>query len=267
MEIIEKQVEKVKEVPADGYCGYGYGRRDINGKANAGLTLGIIGTALGAWALFGNRGNSGLLGLGGSTAGTLDGANININGVSPSGLGYANGITSPSAFQAWERSCDNALALTNTIWGLKVAGMQADAAHREVDVAEKFSLYKSQVDADFGLYKSSRDGFDAINAAMNNGHFSLYKSQRDADDALAQRISNLEQQVAVNTAIRPYQDKLIQCEIDKAYTAGINYTDRKTCKAIYGEVMLPNTPVVSGFAGVNPCCGCPRVATAPATGA
>lgn len=50
MEIIEKQVEKVKEVPADNY-GYNYGRRDINGKANAGLTLGIIGTALGAWAL------------------------------------------------------------------------------------------------------------------------------------------------------------------------------------------------------------------------
>ena len=30
--------EKVKEVPADGYYGYGYGRRDINGKANAGPT-------------------------------------------------------------------------------------------------------------------------------------------------------------------------------------------------------------------------------------
>lgn len=60
MEIIEKQVEKVKEVPTDGYCGYG--RRDVNGKANAGLTLGIIGTALGAWALFGNRRSSGLLG-------------------------------------------------------------------------------------------------------------------------------------------------------------------------------------------------------------
>ena len=55
MEIIEKQVEKVKEVPADNY-GYNYGRRDINGKANAGLTLGIIGTALGAWALFGGIG-------------------------------------------------------------------------------------------------------------------------------------------------------------------------------------------------------------------
>ena len=45
-------------------------------------------------------------------------------------------------------------------------------------------------------------------------------------------------------AVRPYQDKLIQCEIDKAFTAGINYTDRKTCKAIYGEVCLPNTPKV-----------------------
>lgn len=267
MEIIEKQVEKVKEVPADGcYSGYGYGRRDINGKANAGLTLGIIGTALGAWALFGNRGNSGLLGLGGSTTGTLDGANININGISPVGAGYANGITSPSAFQAWEHSCDGVLNLTNAMWGLKVAGMQADAAHREVDVAEKFSLYKGQVDADFGLYKSTRDGFDVINAAMNNSNFSLYKSQRDADDALAQRISNLEQQVAVNTAIRPYQDKLIQCEIDKAFTAGINYTDRKTCKAIYGEVTLPNTPTVTGFVGANQC-GCPRVVTPATAGA
>ena len=52
MEIVEKQVEKVKEVPTEGY---GYDRRNINGKANAGLTLGIIGTALGAWSLFGNR--------------------------------------------------------------------------------------------------------------------------------------------------------------------------------------------------------------------
>lgn len=44
----------------------GYGRRDVNGKANAGLTLGIIGTALGAWALFGNnRRSTGLLGAAG----------------------------------------------------------------------------------------------------------------------------------------------------------------------------------------------------------
>lgn len=50
-------IEKVKVVP-EGYNGAGTGydgvsRRDVNGKANAGLTLGIIGTALGAWAFFG----------------------------------------------------------------------------------------------------------------------------------------------------------------------------------------------------------------------
>lgn len=58
-------IEKVKVVP-EGYNGAGmdgYGRRDVNGKANAGLTLGIIGTALGAWALFGNRRSAGVLNL------------------------------------------------------------------------------------------------------------------------------------------------------------------------------------------------------------
>lgn len=65
---------------------------------------------------------------------------------------------------------------------------------------------------------------------------------------------------AINAAIRPYQDKLIQCEIDKAFTAGINYTDRKTCNVIYGQVVLPNEPTVTGYVGANQC-GCPRVIT------
>ena len=252
MEIIEKQVEKVKEVPTDGY--YGYGRRDVNGKANAGLTLGIIGTALGAWALFGNRRSSGLLGLAGSGMG---GSNININGLE-TGLGTANGITSPSAFQAWEKSCEETLALQKGLYDWALVQQSQRFADRSTLNSELFGVWKSQVDGDFGLYKSTRDGFDVLSAKQDRAAFSLYKSQRDADDALAQRISNLEQQVAVNTAVRPYQDKLIQCEIDKAFTAGINYTDRKTCKAIYGEVMLPNTPTVTGYVGANQC-GCPRV--------
>lgn len=65
-------IEKVKVVP-EGYNGAGMNydgcnRRDVNGKANAGLTLGIIGTALGAWALFGNRRSSV---LGGANDGTI----------------------------------------------------------------------------------------------------------------------------------------------------------------------------------------------------
>jgi hypothetical protein len=77
-------IEKVKVVP-EGYNGAGMNydggnRRDVNGKANAGLTLGIIGTALGAWALFGNRRSSVLGGAGGGMLG--DGStNINVLGL------------------------------------------------------------------------------------------------------------------------------------------------------------------------------------------
>ena len=73
-------------------------------------------------------------------------------------------------------------------------------------------MYKSQVDADFGLYKSTRDGFDALSAKHNADAFSLYKSQRDSDDAIMKELSDLKAQVAINAAIRPYQDKLIQID-------------------------------------------------------
>ena len=254
MEIIEKQVEKVKEVPTDGYYGYGYGRRDVNGKANAGLTLGIIGTALGAWALFGNRRSSGLLGLAGSGMG---GSNININGLE-TGLGAANGVTSPSAFQAWEKSCEDTLALQKGLYDWALIQQSQRFADRQTLNSELFNVWKGQIDADFGLYKSTRDSFDVMTAKQNQDTFNLYKSQRDADDNIRKELSDLKAQVAINAAVRPYQDKLIQCEIDKAFTAGINYTDRKTCKAIYGEVCLPNTPTVTGYVGANQC-GCPRV--------
>ena len=35
--------------------------------------------------------------------------------------------------------------------------MQADYDHRNTDVAEKFQLYQSQVNGDFGNYKTIRD--------------------------------------------------------------------------------------------------------------
>lgn len=66
-------IEKVKVVP-EGYNGAGMNydggnRRDVNGKANAGLTLGIIGTALGGLALFGNRRSTPASILGGGRGG------------------------------------------------------------------------------------------------------------------------------------------------------------------------------------------------------
>lgn len=88
----------------EGYNGAGMNydggnRRDVNGKANAGLTLGIIGTALGAWALFGNRRSAGASILGGAGGGMLGDGSTNINVL---GATAGSGSGAPTAFQAWE---------------------------------------------------------------------------------------------------------------------------------------------------------------------
>lgn len=173
MEIIEK--EKIVE-HQDGY--YGPNKRDINGKANAGLTLGIIGTALGAWALFGNR-RAGL--LGGAAGGIGGGStNINVNGIE----GMSNGLNAPTAFQAWEKGCEDTLALQGGLYNWALTQQNQRFQDRQTIDSEMFGLYKSQVDADFGLYKSTRDGFDVLNARQQQDAFNLYKSQRDADDSI-----------------------------------------------------------------------------------
>ena len=224
------------------------------GVAGSGLGLGIAGTALGLMALWG-RGNG--FGFGGYNGGMPENVNINTYG------GMAGGVSAaPSAFQAWENACDGRLALTNEMWGLKMNTMTQMYDHRQTDIAEKFSIWKAQVDADFGLYKSNRDSYDALSAKMNEAAFGLYKEQRDNYDKVSARLSALETQVAVGAAIRPYQDRLLQCEIDKAYCGSINYTDRKTCRMIQGNLVLPNT-TTTGFQSIT--CPCNQQAAATTT--
>ena len=202
-------------------------------KARNGFGMGLAGVITGGLALLNQyNGGRGLFGIGGNSMPE----NININTLT-GGVG-----TQPTAFDTWKKECDDALALTNEIWGLKMNTQQQFYDHRNTDVSEKFSLWKSQVDGDFGLYKNQRDGFDAMSA----------------------RIAQLEKEVAVNSAIRPYQDRLLQCEIDKAYNAGINYTDRKTCRMIQGNLVLPNT-TTTGFQSVTCCCNQAGSTTTPTT--
>ena len=249
METETKEIIKEKEYVhgrcCDGYYdGYGYGYRR-NGIDNGARALGIIGTVAGGLALL--RGANGT-GLFGGNYGSPENVNINAN------MGGANGgHVAPTAFEAYSHECEDVLALTNEIWGLKVNTQNQMYAHRDTDINEKFQLWKSQVDADFGLYKSTRDSFDALTAKHNADVFALYKGNRDSYDVLANRISDLEKKVAVSEAVRPYQDKLLQCGIDKAFTASVNYTNRRTCRAIMGELVLPNTPTVTGYASYNPC--------------
>ena len=176
------------------------------GVAGAGLGLGIAGTAL--WLLQG--------GLGGGLFGNRMGA----------------------AGVEKEDKCE----LINGMWSLAYQGQNARFNDRQVINSEMFGLYKSQVDADFGLYKSTRDGFDITNA----------------------RISDLETKVAVLTATRPYQDALIQSDIRRVAEHADFNLFRRTCRMITGEVVLPNTPTVTGYPAYNPY-SCPaQSAPAPA---
>lgn len=240
MQIIEK---KVYEKGNDNNQSY-----TTRQRANAGLTLGIIGTVAGVAALWGRNGGGlgSILGAASGGGGGVPG-NVNINNNSGGGSAY------PSAFTAYSKECDDVLALTNEMWGLKVGTMQSAYDARNVDVAEKFALYNSQVNADFGLYKNNRDALDVVNNRLNSELFSLYKYTRDKDDETRKELSDLKAMVAINSAVRPYQDKLIQCEIDKAFTAAMTALERKTCKMLEGVVTLPTEPTVTGLISQT-CC-------------
>lgn len=146
----------------------------------------------------------------------------------------------PTAFEAWEKSCNDALSLQAGIYNNVIAAQNTRFNDRQVIDKELFGIYKSQIDADFNLYKGNRDNFDILN----------------------NKISNLETQVAVSNAIRPYQDKLIMCEIADSRTDARYDLDRRTCRMITGELVLPSTPTVTGFPSYNRCGG--NVQAAPA---
>ena len=174
------------------------------GVAGTGLGLGIAGTAL--WLLSGGLGG----GLFGNRAGLAGAAAIGAKGIAEK-----------------EDKCE----LINGMWSLAFNGQTARCNDRHQIEAEMFGLYKSQVDADFGLYKSTRDGFDITNA----------------------RISDLETKIAVLTATRPYQDALIQSDIRRVAEHADFNLFRRTCRMITGELVLPNEPTVTGYPSYNPC--------------
>jgi hypothetical protein len=270
MDIIEK--ETVKEVPVSYWekhygCNtpYGYGNSwssrpfipASRGVATGGLVTGIIGTVLGAAALAKNGGLGGF-NLFGGNASAPD--NVNINNVGGTSTGWNWG---PTAFDVWAKESSDIFNAQKALYDYALLDQNQRFLDRQTLNSELFGVYKSQIDADFGLYKAQRDANDLTNARLTNEIFSLYKNTRDEDDSIRKELCDLKAQVAINSAIRPYQDKLIQCEIDKAFTAGINYTNSKTCNVLYGQVVLPSTPTVTGYVGANRC-GCPTVVAAEA---
>ena len=183
-------------------------------KGVAGAGLGLGIAGTALWLLNGGLGN-GLLG-----------------GFGPGwnrGCGYGAGASVALAEGAINN--EKIWELTNGMWQLAYNGAMARQQARETNIAELFALYKSQVDGDFNNYKFSRDSFDIT----------------------ANRISDLEKKVAVLEATRPYQDALIKCDIERHADWAKFDLYRRTCRMIEGQVVLPNTPTITGFGSYSRC--------------
>ena len=217
---------------------YEDGKKEYASKGLAGTALGIGIGGLALALLNGNgRGVFGSLGNG-----MPDNVNINTYG----GMTASN--TAPTALEVMEKECDDEVKLLTDMFGLKLDTANKFYAMRETDIAEKFSMYKGATEAinaenrramhaEFGLYKSQIDA-----------DFGLYKNQRDQYDALQAKYSDLDKKVAIMEALTPYKEKLMMA-----------YVNEKTCNKITGQLVLPSTPVVSGYGSY--CCN----GTAPST--
>lgn len=174
-------------------------------KATAGTALGLSIGALG-WMLLSGKG--------------LPGLTNNLGGYSDAN--GCNPCAGPTAWQAWQKECSDQMAAQEQRFG-----------DRQVIDREMFGLYKSQIDADFNLYKGQRDNYDT-----------LYN-----------KIAALETQVAVTNAVRPYQDKIINLSIEDSRKDARYDLSHAMCRVIKGEVVLPNLPTVTGFPSYRRCGG------------
>lgn len=184
-----------------------------NAKANAGLTTGIIGTSL---------------------AGILAMKNGLFNGILGGCGNPESGIPHGELYNERKENQDF-IALTKQFYEGVIAS--------QASVNQKFfDLYKMNVDSSFGLYKNNVDT-----------SFALYKGQRDTKDDLLAKINEVDKKVDMMAAVRPYQDALINCKIDNVALVSDFNLARRTCRMIQGELVLPSTPTVTGYASYSPC--------------
>lgn len=214
MEVIEK-VKEVEKEPTKEYAS----------KGVAGTALGVGIGAL-ALSLLNSRG-IGLFGNGWGYNGMPQNVNINtdVDGVSS---------TAPTAFNVWEKECEDNLKQQADMYNLALSNQYQRFNDRQTLNGELFSVWKSQVDADFGIYKSTRDSFDTVNKRITDDSFALYKNQRDNYDQLSARISQLETKQAVADAVEPWRAKVLDMRINgvaAASQAGINLEAERRCCA------------------------------------
>ena len=211
---------------------YEDGKKEYASKGLAGTALGI---GIGGLALALLNGNG--RGVFGSLGGSNMPENVNINT-----YGANSSSNQPTALQVMEKECADEVKLLTDMFGLKLDTANKFYAMRETDIAEKFSMYKGATEA-----------INAENRRAMEAEFGLYKNQRDQYDALQAKYCDLDKKVAVMEALTPYKEKLMMA-----------YVNEKTCNCLRGQLVLPSTPVISGYGSYGCNCTAP---SAPTTGA
>ena len=186
-----------------------------NAKVNGALTTGIIGTSLAGLLTLG-AGKNGILG-------GIFGGNNNTCDAVPQGCLYNERKEQADYIELTKQYYEGLIATQGKI------------------DKNFFDLYKMNIETSWGLYKNHVDD-----------SFALYKGQRDTKDDLIKMINDVDKKVDMMAAIRPYQDALINAKIDNVALVGDFNLARRTCRMITGEVVLPSTPTVTGYASY--CC-------------
>lgn len=200
------------------------------GKINGALTTGIIGTSL-----------SGLLAL----------------GALGKGSGLFNFGGSNSCDCQSQNQC-NRNANTTYVMDAEELYLERQANANKLEATNRY--YQGVID----FNKTLTDSFFAAYERDVKNSFDLYKLSRDQKDELSQKIDAVDKKVDIMAAIRPYQDALINAKIDtNALVADFNLS-RRTCRMISGELVLPSSPTVTGYASYNPC-SCNQSSSTPTT--
>lgn len=154
-----------------------------------------------------------------------------------------------------------ALTLLNRSGNNVLSGLLGTPNDNQMMENDLFRLYKSQVDADFQLYKGYRDQDDAIVAKHNADAFQLYKYSRDGFDALQSEISDLKTKMAVMDAVQPWKDKsiydAIALEAERRCCADnkiVNYANSTFYPVNIADVTVGTTSTPRTL--INPLCGC-----------
>jgi hypothetical protein len=115
------------------------------------------------------------------------------------------------------------------------------------------TLTKQYYEGVIGTQASINQKFFDLYKMNVDDSFALYKNQRDNKDELLSKINEVDKKVDMMAAIRPYQDALINSKIDNVALIGDFNLARRTCRMIQGELVLPSTPTVTGYASFTPC--------------